>query len=127
VPVKPDAYLHVTLAGVKDGDFTLVVGNPANTNRYRESYSAAYNLRKGIPDQIRDLEANLALLRKYAAMKPEYQVALQSQIFGLANTLAAADAIDVPRLPELLNWTLRHAASAPRARCHRSAARRPTP
>lgn len=36
--------------------------------------------------------------------------------FGLANTLASADAIDVPRLPELLNWTLRHAASAPRAR-----------
>ena len=87
VPVKPDAYLHVTLAGVKEGDFTLVVGNPANTNRYRESYSASYNLRKGIPDQIRDLEAHLALLRTYAAMKPEYQVLLQSEIFGLANTL----------------------------------------
>src|SRR5438132_1994743 len=87
VPVKPDAYLRVTLAGVKDGDFTLVVGNPANTNRYRESYSAAYNLRKGIPDQIRDLEARLTLLRKYAAMKPEYSVVLQSEIFGLANTL----------------------------------------
>ena len=87
VPVKPDAYLRVTLAGVKDGDFTLVVGNPANTNRYRESYSAAFNLRKGIPDQIRDLEARLTLLRKYAAMKPEYSVVLQSEIFGLANTL----------------------------------------
>ena len=31
----------------------------------------------------------LGLLRKYAAMKPEYQVALQSQIFGLANALKA--------------------------------------
>jgi len=28
VPVKPDHYLHVTMAGVKDGDFTLVAGNP---------------------------------------------------------------------------------------------------
>ena len=53
VPVKPDHYLHVSMAGVKDGDFTLVAGNPGNTNRYRESYSAEYNLRKGIPDQIR--------------------------------------------------------------------------
>lgn len=87
VPVKPDHYLHVTLAGVKEGDFTLVAGNPGNTNRYRESYSAEYNLRKGIPDQIEDLEAHLGLLRKYAAMKPEYQVILQSQIFGLSNTL----------------------------------------
>jgi hypothetical protein len=87
VPVRPDHYLHVTMAGVKDGDFTVVAGNPGNTNRYRESYSAEYNLRKGIPDQIRDLEIQLGLLRKYAAMKPENQVVLQSQIFGLANTL----------------------------------------
>lgn len=87
VPVKPDHYLHVTLDGIKDGDFTIVAGNPGNTNRYRESYSAEYNLRKGIPTQIEDLEMQLGLLRKYAAMKPEYQVILQSQIFGLANTL----------------------------------------
>jgi len=75
------------MAGVKDGDFALVSGNPGNTNRYRESYSASYNLRKGIPDQIEDLETMLGLLRKYAAMKPAYQVALQSQIFSLANSL----------------------------------------
>lgn len=87
VPYAPEHYLHVSMGGVKDGDFTLVAGNPGNTNRYRESYSASYNLQKGIPDQIRDLEAQLGLLRKYAAMKPEYQVILQSQIFGLSNTL----------------------------------------
>jgi hypothetical protein len=87
VPLKPDHYLQVTLAGVKDGDFTIVAGNPGNTNRYRESYSAVYNLDKGIPDQIRDLETQLGLVRKYAAMKKEYQVALQSQIFGAANSL----------------------------------------
>ncbi len=87
VALTPDAYLRVTMAGVKEGDFTLVVGNPGNTNRYRESYSAAYNLKTGIPNQIRDLDTQLTLLRKYAAMKPEYQVLLQSQIFGLANTL----------------------------------------
>jgi hypothetical protein len=87
VPVKPDHYLHVSMAGVKDGDFTLVSGNPGNTNRYRESYSAEYNLRKGIPNIIEDLETQLGLLRKYAAMKPEYQVILQSQIFGLSNSL----------------------------------------
>ena len=56
VPAKPAHYLRVTLDGVKDGDFTLVVGNPGNTNRYRMSYSARYNLLKGIPDQIADLD-----------------------------------------------------------------------
>src|SRR5262249_49617418 len=87
VPVKPDHFLRVSMNGVKEGDFTLVSGNPGNTNRYRESFSAEYNLRTGIPNTIEDLERQLGLLRRYAAMKPEYQVLLQSQIFGLANTL----------------------------------------
>jgi len=87
VPYAPSQHLHVTMAGVKEGDFTLVAGYPGNTNRYRESYSARYNLRKGIPDQIRDLETHLALLQKHAAAKPEYRVALQSRIFELSNTL----------------------------------------
>jgi hypothetical protein len=36
--------------------------------------------------------------------------------FGLANALASSDVIDVPRLPELLSWTLRHTAAVPHAR-----------
>lgn len=87
VPYRPSHYLPVTLDGVKDGDFALVAGHPGATYRYRESYSAAYNVEKGIPEQIADLKANLDLLRKYASMKPEYQVILQSQIFGFANSL----------------------------------------
>lgn len=87
VPSKPTHYLRVTLGGVDAGAFTVVAGNPGNTNRYRESYSAAYNVARGIPDRIKDYETQLALLRKYAAMKPEYQVLLQEQIFGLANSL----------------------------------------
>lgn len=87
VPVRPSVYRHVTMDEVKDGDFALVAGFPGNTNRYRESLSAAYNLRRGIPDQIKDLGDELAILRKYAATSPQLQVLLQSRIFGLANSL----------------------------------------
>jgi hypothetical protein len=87
VPYRPDHFLRVTLDGVKDGDFTMVAGNPGNTNRYRMSFSAVYNLKKGMPDRIHDMETELQILRRYAALKPEYQVLLQERIFGLANTL----------------------------------------
>ena len=87
VPARPSHYLTVTMAGVKDGEFTLVAGNPGATNRYRMSFSAGYNVRKGIPDQIKELETQLSLLRRYAAMKPDYQVLLQDQIFGASNSL----------------------------------------
>src|SRR4030095_8358502 len=87
VPHRPDHYLRVTMAGVKEGDFTLVAGNPANTNRYRISESAVYNVNRGMPNQIKEIETEVSLLRKYAAIKPDYQVLLQRRIFGLANTL----------------------------------------
>jgi peptidase S46-like protein len=87
VPYKPAHHLHVTFDGVKEGDFTIVAGNPGTTNRYRISESAVYNVKVGMPQQIRDIETELALLRKYAALKSDYQVLLQERIFGLANTL----------------------------------------
>jgi Peptidase S46 len=87
VPVKPDHYLKVSLDGVKEGDFAFIAGFPGNTNRYRMSFSADYNVSRGIPNIIRDLDASLSLLRKYAAMKPAYDVLLKSRIFGLANSL----------------------------------------
>jgi Peptidase S46 len=87
VPAKPDHYLNVSLDGVKEGDFTFIAGFPGNTNRYRMSFSADYNVSRGIPNIIRDLEAQLALLRKYAALKSAYDVLLKSRIFGLANSL----------------------------------------
>jgi hypothetical protein len=55
VPYRPDHFLRVTLDGVKDGDFTMVAGNPGNTNRYRMSFSAVYNLKKGMHDRIHDM------------------------------------------------------------------------
>lgn len=87
VPATPESHLSVSLDGIHEGDFTFVAGFPANTNRYRMSLSAEYNIRKGIPDQIRDLEQELTLLRRHAAADPTNQVILQSRIFGLANTL----------------------------------------
>lgn len=87
VPFRPSHYLRVTMSGVKDGDVTFVAGNPGNTNRYRISESAVYNTSTGMPNQIKELESELALLRKYAAAKNEHQVLLQERIFGLANGL----------------------------------------
>lgn len=87
VPYRPAHFLRVTMSGVKDGDVTFVAGNPGNTNRYRISESAIYNTSTGMPNQIKELEAELALLRKYAAAKSEHQVLLQERIFGLANAL----------------------------------------
>ena len=87
VPYHPAHYLRVTMSGVSEGDVTFVSGNPGTTNRYRLSESVVYNTIRGMPDQIREIETELALLRKYAGQKPEHQVLLQDRIFSLANSL----------------------------------------
>ena len=43
VPYKPKKFLSLSMGGVKDGDFLMVMGYPGSTRRYRESYSVAYN------------------------------------------------------------------------------------
>ena len=87
VPVKPGAYLKVTLDGIKEGGFTFVAGFPRNSNRYRDSLSAIYNVRKAVPDRVQELEEELALLRKHAATDPKVQVMLQSRMVALSNSL----------------------------------------
>jgi hypothetical protein len=87
VPYRPEHYFRVTFDGIDEGDATLVMGFPGNTNRYRMSHSADYNVRRGIPKRIEDIEAELELLRGYASQSDEYDVLLKNGIFGLANTL----------------------------------------
>lgn len=86
VPYRPDHRFRVSFDGLGEGDFTLVAGFPGNTNRYRMSFSAEYNVRKGIPNRLSTLATELEMLRRYASEEEEYAVLLKSRIFGLANT-----------------------------------------
>ena len=62
------------------------------------------------------IEGVLAQPERLQAILVEHDALGGNRNFGLAAALASADAIDVPRLPELLSWTLRHTASVPHAR-----------
>src|SRR5256714_3208486 len=43
VPYKPKKFLSISMGGIKENDFVMVMGYPGSTKRYRESYSIAYN------------------------------------------------------------------------------------
>ena len=52
VPFKPKRFLTVSAAGVKENDLTMIIGYPGGTNRYRESYSVAYNQDVNLPFSV---------------------------------------------------------------------------
>src|SRR3954469_22825831 len=87
VPYKPKKFLSISMAGVKENDFTMVMGYPGSTRRYRESYSVAYNQDSYLPLLIDVLHAQIDALQEEGKANRDLQMKLQSRIFDLANTL----------------------------------------
>jgi riboflavin synthase len=87
VPYKPKKFLSISMAGVKDNDFVMVMGYPGSTRRYRESYSIAYNQDIFMPLLINSLRTQMEALEEEGKTSRELQISLQSRIFDISNTL----------------------------------------
>lgn len=89
VPYKPKKYLTVSAEGVKPNDFTMIIGFPGGTTRYRESYSVAFNQDVRLPFLVDYLNTQIDALRAAGANNPAKRVALQAEIFSLSNSTKA--------------------------------------
>jgi competence protein ComGC len=87
VPYQPKKYLSISMAGVKENDFTMVMGYPGSTRRYRESYSVAYNQDIYLPLTIQALRTQMEALQEQGKANRDLQIKLQSRIFDISNTL----------------------------------------
>jgi hypothetical protein len=87
VPYKPKKFLSISMGGVKENDFVMVMGYPGSTRRYRESYSVAYNQDIAMPFQIDVFNKQIEELQNAGKNDPDLQIKLQSRIFDIANTL----------------------------------------
>ncbi|MBD0372971.1 MAG: S46 family peptidase, partial [Pyrinomonadaceae bacterium] len=87
VPYKPKKFLPLSMAGVKEGDFTMVMGYPGSTRRYRESYSVAYNQDIVLPFLVDVYSTQIESLRNAGKYNPALRVKLQAAIFDLSNAL----------------------------------------
>lgn len=87
VPYKPKKFLSISMAGVKENDFVMVMGYPGLTKRYRESYSVAYNQDVFMPFLIDYFHQQIDALRDAGKSNRELQIKLQDRIFDISNTL----------------------------------------
>lgn len=87
VPYKPKKFLSLSLSGVKEGDLMMVLGYPATTRRYRESFSVAYNQNILLPLTVEVFNKQIEALQGAGRNDPELRIKAQSTIFELANTL----------------------------------------
>jgi hypothetical protein len=87
VPYKPKKFLSLSMGGVKEGDFLMVMGYPGSTRRYRESYSVAYNQDIAMPFLVDLYTYQIETLQNAGKNDPALRIKLQSTIFGLSNDL----------------------------------------
>ncbi|HEY8205505.1 MAG TPA: S46 family peptidase, partial [Pyrinomonadaceae bacterium] len=77
----------LSMGGVKDNEFVMVMGYPGSTRRYRESYSVAYNQDVFIPFSIEIQQKQMEVLTNMGRMNPALRIRLQSVVFGISNEL----------------------------------------
>ncbi|MDQ6651958.1 MAG: S46 family peptidase, partial [Acidobacteriota bacterium] len=87
VPYRPKKFLSLSIGGVKEGDFMMVMGYPGSTRRYRESYSVAYNQDIAMPFLIDGFSYQIETLKDAGKNNPALRVKLQSTIFSLSNEI----------------------------------------
>src|SRR5438128_673228 len=87
VPYKPKKFLSISMGGIKENDFVMVMGYPGSTKRYRESFSIAYNQDVFMPFLIDVFNKQIEVLQRAGKNDRELQIKLQSKIFDIANTV----------------------------------------
>jgi Peptidase S46 len=89
IPFKPKKFLSINSAGIKEGDFTMIMGYPGATYRHRESYSVDFREHIQLPEQIATMRRQIDLLNKLGEQEPSLKLKLADHLFHLSNSLKA--------------------------------------
>ncbi len=87
VPFKPKKFLPLDASGVKEGDFTMILGYPGQTARWRESHSVAYSQDVRLPFTVKALTDRMNFLIKQGESDPEAKIRNADTVFGLSNSI----------------------------------------
>ena len=85
VPYRPKKYLHISVKGIKEGDFTMVYGFPGRTQEYIHSEAVRYIEEVGDPHKIALRTLRLDIMSRYQAQSQKVRIQYSSKHAGVAN------------------------------------------
>ncbi len=85
VPYKPKHFLPVSIKGVKNADYTMVMGYPGRTNRYATSYELDVAINETNPAIVNLRDKKLSIMRKYMNQDEAVELQLSSKYAQIAN------------------------------------------
>ncbi len=90
VPYAPPAWLTVSTASLKEGDFAMLAGYPGTTYRNRMAMEFADQVGAGLPSRVDLFSALIDTIEQASAGNEDAQVRYASQVAGLKNNLKRA-------------------------------------
>ena len=87
VPYKPRTYLKISVKGIAEGDFTMIMGFPGRTSRHLPSVAVEDDMKFRYPFQIRTIGDIIRILEEFSGKDEEAAVKLVGNIKGLYNAI----------------------------------------
>ncbi|MDP4185257.1 MAG: S46 family peptidase [Bacteroidota bacterium] len=85
IPLKPKHYLPVSIKGVENGDYAMVMGYPGRTNRYLTSFGIKLAIDKTNPAIVSIRDKKLSIMREFMEPNNEIRIKYASKYAGIAN------------------------------------------
>lgn len=85
-PYKSKKHLTISTAGIREGDFTMVMGYPGTTNEYIISDEISFMLNTSLPKKIAVREARLKILDKYMKQNDTTRIMYASKYRAISNS-----------------------------------------
>ena len=85
VPLHPKKILKIAQNGLKDGDFTMVIGYPGRTNRFASSYAVEEIVQIQNPIQAQFRMDQMKILDKWMNEEADIRLKYADRYFGLSN------------------------------------------
>lgn len=85
VPLKPKHYLPVSLKGVKENDFAMILGYPGRTNRWMPANGIDQNVKYAYPAWVEGAKTGMDVMKKYMDKDEAVNLLYASKYASTAN------------------------------------------
>jgi len=85
IPYQPKHFLPVSLKGVEEGDFAMIMGYPGGTERYKTSYGVNYTMQVTNPVRVEVREKKLEIIGEYMASSQKARIQYASKYARSSN------------------------------------------
>ena len=85
VPMKPRHHVPISLDGVENGDFTMIMGFPGSTDRYLSSYGVKQAIDQKNPTIVKIRDTKLSIMKKHMDAKEKVRIQYAAKYAQTAN------------------------------------------